>query len=807
MVSSSQDSPRPRRKGERPAAALRLGDAARLLGVSTITLRRWANEGKVASFRSPGGQRRFRREDLQAVHRMERRTKRWGSRQHDKGRGELSAGALREQMLAELVELGTLSAQTRDIDYLLQTVAERLLTTLRLANVDIYRKHDDGTLSCVMSVDRFGRDTAAECGSFETRWFGPNSRAVQTQDIVVVRGPADPILTRDDLDIYRRFGYASEVCVPLVASNDMVGLIEVYDERPRDYAKELDFLKSVGRIVGGAFEAALLMDKLDRSNQDLRLLVQSGLEFGGSLDLDEVLRTVALRMCSVAGTPACDIHSLQGDVLCAVIAVEDAQVDPTFAGTRYPLADNNLSMLAVEGREPVTVIDIETDDRLSEAERQDYRDWGLRSTLILPLIAGGKVLGTADLFDREPRQYERVELLFGLAAQAAQAIHNAELHRRLTQHEKRLASLLESSRTMTSTLTTIDFLDSLVHALATALDSDECVIFEYDEASESLISAALYQSTPGYTGQLGEVFPIADTPVERELLRSGDLLVETISDPNLDSESRASMERWGEKTCLNVPLFFQGKPLGVLVVIETQRERAYTEEELELARGFSEQAAVALHAARLIRGLQEQNEELERRTRLLALASECSTALASQSDLGAVLRATAERICVAFDAPNCDVYVLDDESTVECVASVVGGKPDTAWVGRRFATGEWAPWRLVNDARRPVFMKRDDECLAGPALDSMREYGEACGLAAPLSVGGAIVGLVEVYDGRPERRFTEDEIVLLDGVCRVAALAIQNAQLLQRERDRSQAEECAAGADRAAIPGAGALPT
>lgn len=46
---------------------LTIGDAARLTGYSIKTLRRWADEGKVRSERSPGGQRLFLREDVDAL--------------------------------------------------------------------------------------------------------------------------------------------------------------------------------------------------------------------------------------------------------------------------------------------------------------------------------------------------------------------------------------------------------------------------------------------------------------------------------------------------------------------------------------------------------------------------------------------------------------------------------------------------------------------------------------------------------------------------------------------------------------------
>jgi len=45
---------------------LTLGGAAGYLGVAHGTLRRWADEGRVPAFYTPGGHRRFRRPDLDA---------------------------------------------------------------------------------------------------------------------------------------------------------------------------------------------------------------------------------------------------------------------------------------------------------------------------------------------------------------------------------------------------------------------------------------------------------------------------------------------------------------------------------------------------------------------------------------------------------------------------------------------------------------------------------------------------------------------------------------------------------------------
>ncbi|NET62301.1 MAG: IS607 family transposase [Symploca sp. SIO2E6] len=52
---------------ETPEVTMSIGDAAKELGVSVITLRRWADSGKIRSERSPSGQRRFFLTDVKGI--------------------------------------------------------------------------------------------------------------------------------------------------------------------------------------------------------------------------------------------------------------------------------------------------------------------------------------------------------------------------------------------------------------------------------------------------------------------------------------------------------------------------------------------------------------------------------------------------------------------------------------------------------------------------------------------------------------------------------------------------------------------
>lgn len=57
--------------GQRSERPLTPSQVADLFSVSITTVGKWADEGKLPHFRTPGGQRRFHREDVERVLRGE----------------------------------------------------------------------------------------------------------------------------------------------------------------------------------------------------------------------------------------------------------------------------------------------------------------------------------------------------------------------------------------------------------------------------------------------------------------------------------------------------------------------------------------------------------------------------------------------------------------------------------------------------------------------------------------------------------------------------------------------------------------
>jgi diguanylate cyclase (GGDEF)-like protein/excisionase family DNA binding protein len=233
---------------------LRVQQAADVLGVSATTVRRWADSDRLTNRRAPSGQRRFLADDLEALVARAAADDRLEPRRD---------GA--EQRYQLLLETSLELASTLDLDEVLQSAARRLGAALKIPDCDIYRLEDDGRIVCLAStVD----------GVCDTSWVGheislddwPCARlAIATQRTVTVGSLDDPRLSTAERDDMRRYGQRSWVALPLLAHDEVIGLVNVLDHVERTYgAEEIGVAEAVGRLVALALEYAELYEKVKR---------------------------------------------------------------------------------------------------------------------------------------------------------------------------------------------------------------------------------------------------------------------------------------------------------------------------------------------------------------------------------------------------------------------------------------------------------------------------------------------------------------------------------------------------------------
>ena len=444
---------------------------------------------------------------------------------------ELLAGLRRgNTALRELVELGDRLNEAGTLEELAKAVAERLRVVLAAEDCDIWQV-DGGVLRCLASVDSRGWD-ADEVGSErELAAYDATVAALAADEPLVVGDLANTELSETEMEAYRRWGFRSVVSLPLVVDGRPIGLIDIFDTKVRDYTVHLDLIRNVGRLLSGSFEKAMLVERLEGGNRDLRLLVDSGLEFGATLDVDAVLRKVAERILEVSEADFCDVYRLDEDELEILVAIgQDWEVDPV--GERFPLSGFPTLLKAREQRRPVVNEDVLGDPAATEVEIADAKRWGIDRGLDVPLISHGEVIGFISLMNREPRGYARQEVVVGLAQVASQAIANAALYRELDDNLRRMALVSESALELTSSLDLQATLLATAQRLCVGVGVGECeiTVIEGDQLH------TLMRVSEGEVDQewMGQLLPLAEAGVTREVIETKrPTVVGSLRDPRL----------------------------------------------------------------------------------------------------------------------------------------------------------------------------------------------------------------------------------------------------------------------------------
>lgn len=235
----------------------------------------------------------------------------------------------------------------------------------------------------------------------------------------------------------------SELAVPLVTKNRVIGVIDIQSEQPNYFRTEhLHLLQLTASRVAIAVENARLYTRISRQAQSLELLHEISRELTSILDPEQLLERVGKLLQRVIPYQMFAIWMLdeKSGMLIHRFSIRFGKTDKSFSEP-VPL-QRGLIGAAVSTRQTITVGDVRTDPRYIMVHPET------RSEMAVPLIYKGKVLGVLDLEHTKAHFFseDNVHAVSTLAAQLAIAMENAGLYQRLAQEEQRLEEDLTLAR-------------------------------------------------------------------------------------------------------------------------------------------------------------------------------------------------------------------------------------------------------------------------------------------------------------------------------------------------------------------------
>jgi phosphoserine phosphatase RsbU/P len=234
----------------------------------------------------------------------------------------------------------------------------------------------------------------------------------------------------------------SELAVPLIVKNRLIGVIDIESPQPNHFTEEHKrLLTLIASRMAVGIENARLYTRTTRQARTLVLLNEIARELTSILNVDELLKRIAELLSRLIDYQMFSILLLDpaGDKLQHRFSQrfqENIQLKHDI-----PLGRGVVGA-AAEQKQAVLVPDVTKDSRYIKLNPET------RSELAVPLVYKDKVIGVLDL-EHTRRGFftdDHKRTVTTLAAQVAIAIENAQLYEQIARQEKRLERDLAMAR-------------------------------------------------------------------------------------------------------------------------------------------------------------------------------------------------------------------------------------------------------------------------------------------------------------------------------------------------------------------------
>jgi putative methionine-R-sulfoxide reductase with GAF domain/class 3 adenylate cyclase len=391
-------------------------------------------------------------------------------------------------------------------------------------------------------------------------------------------------------------GVTTELVVPLVVGDRLIGLMDCEATEPRSLRTRITLLELVAGRLAVTLDMALLVRAQRERAAELALINEVARAASGGLELRPTLQRIVDAMRAAFGWEfvACIRVDRTGErFVCDALSTDLPTA--VYVGYSRPFGSGVVGEVAATAT-PILIDDVSTWPNYVETLP------GARSELCVPAIYRGEVVALLNL--ESPRLaafHDQLPLLSTIADQVAGAIASARLFHEVRRRAGHLAMLSEVSRTAMESSDLQSLLDAVVAFVHRRLGVPMVALVLIDGRELELVAHA--GSMPLLVSR-GARMPIARGIVGRAA-RTGDvqLVLDVHSDADYDTinaDVRAE---------LAVPIRFGDEILGVLN-LESPTPALLNEETQQVATTLADQVAGAVRMARVNQRLGDTNRML-----------------------------------------------------------------------------------------------------------------------------------------------------------------------------------------------------
>lgn len=675
-----------------------------------------------------------------------------------------------EHQLAELTILHAVAlaeSTSASIGELIGSVTEIISSTIRPDNCGVLLLSEDGSL-VTPHPSYYGTNAENLLKSTPVN-MGVCGTVIQTGSPILINDTS-----KSDIYLESSEGINSELCVPILVSSKIVGVLNI-ESRIKNAYTEADerLLVTIAGGLANAMIRLLLFEHEEKLHKQADALREATASLTESLDRAIIYEKILTLSAKLVDYTSASIELINGRYA-EIVAQRGLPENFNFVGKSYELEPQKWDM---DLWTPVIISNVQDDSRFVKFPETSY----IRGWMGIPLIAQEKLIGFLN-FDSDKIGFFKKEdaaLLQTFGNQAAIAVENSKHF----EQESRRARIIEAIADIaTETTTSHDsnvVLDKIARRAMELLVANNVAVYLLQDDNQTIkvvVSHGVYsQQLLSHTIRLGEGITgnlIAEGKAEIINITSDDpRRINVPGTPKNDKES---------ETMMSAPLLLHGKCIGSINVWRLVNQGLFSQMELNFLVSIAHQTSIALEASHLL-------EEAIKNAQETSAIAEVGRNISSTLQLNSVLERIAFHAKNLLNAETSAIYLSEPEKNILVSIAAIGVdseeiKNDPILVGGGIlgSIAQQGFGEIVNNT------ENDPRVLIIKGTES-RPLEHIMGV--PIMSKDILTGLLVVWRQGQKLEFRKTELDFLIRLAQQAAIAIENARLFEAEQRRRRDSE------------------
>jgi GAF domain-containing protein len=554
------------------------------------------------------------------------------------------AARLASELSAMSEILRLISDSSSNVGGVLQSVAEHAAHICQAQFVDIFVVEDD-QLRDVAWVGELNR----------TPVFPLDRYTVAGRSVCDLRPiKVDDLQNADDFprgrEIARKDGHRSILAVPLVREDKALGTIIIRRTEIRPFEqRHIALLTAFAAQAVIAIENARLLSELRQRTTDLGEALEQQTATADVLrvissspgDLEPVFQAMLEKAVSICDAKFGTLFRFDGSAFRSVARVNTPAALAEFQKRRGPFLPPSGSNL--DRMMKTKQVQHSADDTAEPVPAQGAKLGGARSIVHVPMLQGEQLVGALVIYHQEVRPFteKQIELLKNFAAQAVIAIENTRLLNELRESLERQTATADILRVIAGTPEDSKRALDTIAETASRMFGVANVNFRRIEGDVLRVVSSAGPTIERLRKVLPDIPLELTDPAVRCFLDNRQIPVEDrqAALTNERGPIAAALRELPVRSQVFTPLSREGKAIGVMIVTRGEVQ-PFQQSDLELMKGFADQAVIAIENARLVGELRESYSLVQQQASKLEAQSQELVALNQQLE-----QRVADQVC------------------------------------------------------------------------------------------------------------------------------------------------------------------